>query len=143
MPDAERAAFPVGVNVIVLRDGKLLLGKRKSPGYHDGEWGLPGGHLERGEKVIDCGARELLEETGLTAKKLMFALTDNDIREDNVQYIHFCLLAEEVSGELALCEPDKCYEWGWFPLDDLPEPLFIGHRKLVRGFIVGKTFVEE
>jgi len=37
--------FHIGINVFVVRDKKLLLGKRKNV-YGAGTWGLPGGHLE-------------------------------------------------------------------------------------------------
>lgn len=54
----------VGVGVLILRDGKVLLGRRK--GSHGaGCWSAPGGHLEFGEAVEDCALREALEETGL------------------------------------------------------------------------------
>ncbi len=50
----------VGVGVLILRDGKVLLGRRK--GSHGaGCWSAPGGHLEFGEAVEDCALREALE----------------------------------------------------------------------------------
>lgn len=137
-----RPLFPVGVNIFVVRDGKLLLGKRQNPNYHDGEWGLPGGHLEEREQMSACAERELQEETGLTAKKFKFVIADNDVREQKFHYVHFGFLAEDAEGEVQNREPDKCYGWEWFPLDNLPNPLFIGHKKIIRGFIEQKTFIE-
>jgi len=136
-----RPLFPVGINVFVVRDGKILLGRRKSD-YHDGEWGVPGGHLEEGERMIACAARELTEETGLTADSFTFVITDNDPRQDKFHYIHLGFLADGVHGEPHLAEPDKCYGWEWFPLDNLPSPLFIGHKKIIEGFIAGVTFLD-
>ena len=137
-----RAHFPVGVNAIVMRDGELLLGKRKYPHYHDGGWGLPGGHLEYGEKLIDAVARELQEETGLKSKKFSFLVADNDTRGDGFHYIHFGFRAEEVSGEPQVMEPEKCYGWEWFPLTALPEPLFFGHQKMLRAIQQKLIFIE-
>lgn len=38
----------IGVGVLIFRDGKLLLGKRR--GSHGaGDWSAPGGHLEFGK----------------------------------------------------------------------------------------------
>lgn len=136
-----RPLFPIGVNVFVVRDGKLLLGKRKSE-YHDGEWGVPGGHLEEGELMVDCARRELEEETGLHAEHFTFVNVDNEPRVDGWHYVHFGFIAEGVTGELELREPDKCYEWGWFTLDELPEPIFIGHRHTIKGFIEKRAFTE-
>ena len=143
MPNG-RTHFPVGVNVFVVKDGKLLLGKRKDEsGYHDGEWGLPGGHLEFGEKMVETARRELEEETGLTAREFEWVNADNDTREGNTfHYVHFGFKAVDVEGEVRLMEPDRCYEWQWFPLDALPAPLFIGHYKQIEAFTGNKQFVE-
>lgn len=137
----ERPRFPVGVNVYVVRDGKLLLGRRKST-YHDGEWGLPGGHLERGEQMLACAARELMEETGIAAAGFEFINADNDARHDGAHYVHFGFAAVDSEGEPRLCEPDHCYGWEWFQLGALPSPLFIGHEKLIRAFVERVRFTE-
>ena len=127
--------------MFVIQDGKLLLGKRKGS-YHDGEWGLPGGHLEMREKIMDGAKRELEEETGLIAEELHFELVQNDIRQDNNHYIHFGIVADSVKGTLENKEPEKCYGWEYFPLNELPSPLFVGHKRLIEAFIEKKVFSE-
>ena len=51
----------IGVAVIVVREGRVLLGKRKNA-HGAGTWQFPGGHLEYGESIEDCARRELFEE---------------------------------------------------------------------------------
>jgi ADP-ribose pyrophosphatase YjhB (NUDIX family) len=54
----------VGVGAVILHDGQVLLVRRANPPLQ-GEWSLPGGALELGEKLRDGIAREVKEETGL------------------------------------------------------------------------------
>ena len=81
-----------------------------------GTWGLPGGHLEAGEGMADAVARELLEETGLTADHLEFSNITN--QKDGYVQVGFAVTG--VRGEPTLKEPDRCEEWKWFPLTQLP-----------------------
>jgi len=115
----------VGVGVFPLRDGKLLLGKRLNA-HGAGEWTTPGGHLEYGEGVLACAARELLEETGLSANSLRFEGVVNNLlgAVDKKHYVTLCVIAEDLTGTPEVREPDKCEGWEWFPLDALPSPLF-------------------
>jgi 8-oxo-dGTP diphosphatase len=54
----------VGVGAVIVRHGEVLLVRRAHPPLA-GEWSLPGGVLEVGEKLRDGVAREVREETGL------------------------------------------------------------------------------
>ncbi|MSO55634.1 MAG: NUDIX domain-containing protein [Acidobacteria bacterium] len=54
----------VGVGAVILRDGQVVLVKRRFEPLA-GQWSLPGGRLELGEPLEVGLAREMLEETGL------------------------------------------------------------------------------
>jgi 8-oxo-dGTP diphosphatase len=54
----------VGVGAVVVREGRALVVRRATEPLK-GEWSIPGGVLELGEKLREGVAREVLEETGL------------------------------------------------------------------------------
>lgn len=137
-----RDFFPVGVNAFVIREGKILLGERKDDWVGGGGWGLPGGHLEKGEQMKVRVAKELEEETGLCAQNFEFVALVNDYRDDK-HYIQVGFLAKEVDEkEPELREPDRCFEWKWFSLNALPEHIFVGHRGLLQAFLNRATFID-
>ena len=57
----------VGVGAVVV-DGERVLVVRRAHAPLAGEWSIPGGLLELGEKLREGCAREVLEETGLTVE---------------------------------------------------------------------------
>lgn len=114
----------VGVGVIVMKEGKLLLGQRK--GSHGaGTWCFPGGHLVFGEGLEECARREVMEETGLQIKNLRRAGFTNDFFEsEGKHYVTVFLFSDWAGGEVQLREPEKCSEWHWFGWNELPKPMF-------------------
>ena len=112
----------VGVGVLILRDGKVLLGRRRAATARC--WSAPGGHLEFGEAVEDCALREALEETGLALSELRHGPFSNDVFEGATTSPRSSWPVARRDAEARLMEPDKCDGWAWFDWADLPEPLF-------------------
>jgi len=122
----------VGVGVIIIKDDKILLGKRKNA-HGEGGWCYPGGHLEYGESWEACSRRETMEETGIAIKNIRFGGVTNDIFENEQKhYITICMVADFASGEVKLMESDKCEKWEWFEWDKLPRPLFLPTQNLLK-----------
>lgn len=120
---ADQLVPRVGIGVIVLKDGKVLLGKRR--GSHGaGEFASPGGHLEHLERFADCAAREVREETGLEIGPVRFLRVMNITQYAPRHYIDVAFAADWVSGEPEVREPDRIESWGWYDLAHLPSPLF-------------------
>lgn len=125
----------IGVGVCVIKDGRVLMGKRLNA-HGAGNWAFPGGHLEFGETLAQCAAREVAEETGLKITNVRRGPYTEDIFvAENKHYITIIILADYVSGTPHVLEPDKCQEWGWFDWNDLPQPLFLTFENLAKNNI--------
>lgn len=113
----------VGVGVMVLKEGKVLLSKRKGS-HGEGEWSFPGGHLEYMESFVDCAKRETREECGIEIKNIRFQFLANIIKYAPKHYIHVGVVADWQAGEPEVLEPHKAELWQWVELNNLPQPLF-------------------
>jgi 8-oxo-dGTP diphosphatase len=140
MSDPRQVATPqVGVGVIVVRDGKILLGLRR--GSHGaGTWALPGGHLEWGETVESCARREVKEETGLYLGVVSQGPYTNDVMAAEGKHYVTCFVeAAALAGEAQVLEPTKCERWTWFAWSAMPEKLFQPLMTLARSGYVPKN----
>lgn len=127
----------VACDLIVSKGNKVLMGKRGHV-FGEGTWALPGGHLEVNEKVGECAARELYEEVGIKPDKIELIGIINDVKDVIGQarhYIRFVFDVTSYSGIIANKEPDLCYGWEWVDKYNLPEPLFVGHVKILKHFL--------
>lgn len=125
---AEPKRWPrVGVGVIIVRGGKVLIGRRK--GSHGaGQYALPGGKLEWRETWRDCAVREILEETAidLSGVPVTYAYTCEAVIDDDNHWITVFMRAEVGEDvEATNTEPDKCEGWEWMDWGPtVPTPRF-------------------
>ena len=115
----------IGVGVLLWREKQLLLGERIVQDQQNC-WQFPGGHLEKGESVLECARREVLEETGLTIQASRhLGFTDKAFIVGQQEYITLLVSCVCHSGEAQTLEPEKCAGWQWFDYRKLPMPLFL------------------
>lgn len=98
---------------------EVLLSLRKNTGYRDGEYELPGGHVEANEDLMKAMVREAKEELLI------------DIKVEDLQIVHilhhykgnrinFILTTNNYEGVPSIGEPNECENLEWFDVDDLP-----------------------
>jgi 8-oxo-dGTP pyrophosphatase MutT (NUDIX family) len=122
----EQVLLFVGARAVLRDDaGRVLLIERIDNGY----WSLPAGAMELGESIAEAAARELHEETGLTATGVTpFALYTGAAHTVTNQWGHTYQLhvaafrVDGWRGEL-VTRTDETTDARFFPVDGLPEPL--------------------
>lgn len=105
----------LGVIAVVRRGNQVLLAQR-SRGSYLGKWGFPGGHVERGESIVEAGMRELMEETGVTAAPRCVLPHLDVIRhgDDGAIAFHYVLLpvlADWISGDGVAADDAAAVRW--------------------------------
>ena len=129
-----------GVGVMILNQGKILLGhrssKRKDTGgiFEPDTWTLPGGKQEYSETVFDTAIREIKEETNLDISQLEVFSVSDDFQADR-HFVTIEVIAKHYSGELRVMEPIKEDEWKWFSFDELPENLYSPSKKFIEKYL--------
>ena len=132
----------VGIGVMVFKDGKVLLGKRRGS-HGQGEYAWPGGHLEYMESFEQCAKREVREETGIEVTNVRFLRLMNLKHYAPKHYVDIGLMVDWLSGEPKVMEPDRIESWGWYDPEHLPWPLFNTIESYLEALKTGKNYFDE
>ena len=98
---------------------EVLLALRKNTGYRDGEYELPGGHVDTGEDLMQAMVREAKEE-------LLIDIKEADLKIAHILHhytgdrVNFILTTNVYEGIPSIGEPDKCEKLEWFDINELP-----------------------
>lgn len=105
------------VNAIIMKDGKVLLGRRNPEAkYYPHYWTFPGGKVDPGERLEDALKREVREETGLEIGVVRLIRYEEGFHDDH-HHIFFDFECNPVGGEITPCE--ELVEIKWFAPGDI------------------------
>lgn len=131
----ERYKSRIIVDLLITRkdengEEEILLSLRKNTGYKDGEYELPGGHVDEGEDLMGAMIREADEEL-----KIKIEREDIDIVHILHHYkggaLKFIIKANKYQGDLQIGEADVCEELKWFKVNSLPDNMNEKIRKAI------------
>ena len=130
----------VGVATVVVKDGKIAIGKDTRKG--EAIYGVPGGHWESGETLKDCALREVKEESGIEANNAQLISVYDFYRADKEKsYVTIGMKADYVSGEFSDLQDEGRLDWAWCaPEEALKLNLFPADRVLIERFLSGVVF---
>lgn len=122
------------VGVVCLRGDEVLLIRRGTP-PRQGEWSLPGGRIEPGEKAVDAALRELREETGVEVRIVgLIDVVDGMFPEIGRHYVLIDYAAVWTTGEPTA--GDDVVEARFFSLDDIDTLIDWGEtRRIIRAAV--------
>ena len=118
---------------------EVLLALRKNTGHNDGQYELPGGHVEEGEDLIQAMIREAKEELNIDLER-------KDLKIEHILHhykgnrLKFVISATDYKGNLQIGEPDKCERLEWFDVKRLPENLYEKSKKVLEEINKGIFF---
>lgn len=135
----ESVRLGVAVALIDLQ-GHLLLERRSDVGW----WGITGGRLDVGETPVECGLREIYEETGLTLAPEDLTLLSvygdphdgrilqyPDCRSHLVDIVYLSVLQNQPQLRLS----DESLELEFFSVEDLPNQIVPPARRPINDLI--------
>jgi 8-oxo-dGTP diphosphatase len=105
------------VSAGVVDDGRLLMVQEGKEEYR-GMWGLPGGRVEPGERIVDAIRREMLEETGLEVRVTGITRVVRYISMKGYHTMRFNFVVEPIGGELRV-DGEEILDARWMKYDEI------------------------
>ena len=124
---------------LIVRDGRVLLGKRTSQVRFAGMWDAFGGHREEGETPAHTLVRELFEELSIrvTAARFLHEYEDKDPTSKE-RYHHHLYLVTDWRG-LPRIANDEHSEIRWFSATELARVKLQAHLKKAAREVLAKN----
>ncbi|MBI4175697.1 MAG: NUDIX domain-containing protein [Candidatus Aenigmarchaeota archaeon] len=105
--------FRLAVKAFIVKDGKLLLIRRRWDDVHKPDkWDIPGGRLEPGEDPFEGLKREVKEEINMDGLETLMPIEIKHFTRDDGQKITMIIFLCRISpGKIGLSKEHREYRW--------------------------------
>ena len=149
-PNAPKTTMPahLGANAIIVKDGKLLLERRRD----SDTWGLVGGGVKKYEEPVQAIAREVWEELGLRIPKEQFqklAVYGEPgriaaYRDGSIWRMVIVVFRLELSGDVTLKISKDSRELRWFTPKELADvEIVVTHSDIVEDHFINRMNIQN
>lgn len=134
-----------GAGVVAIRDGRVCLVRQYRVVLGRVTLEIPAGKLEHDERGEDCAARELAEETGLSAEKLVHLATvlgSPGFTDEHTEVF----FAQGLSQGAAKPDEGEVVRVVWLPMEDVMRAIsegLIQDGKTVAGVLAARERLED
>lgn len=138
----EEFSVRLTVALMLIKDGKVLMIKRKNTGYMDDMYAFVGGHVEYGETLKEAMIREAKEEANIKLNEDDLKFVCLIRRGGHAKYINFFFMAENYNGTPIINEPDKCSDMQWYDINNIPENTIDSEKRAIYNYN-NKILIDE
>lgn len=135
---SEDRKFGLGVLLCIFNKdfSKILLLKRNKEKRmkNKADWGMVGGKMNPGEKIVQACIREAQEEIGLNFSEnnlKLIEIKETPFLTDIFHAVHF-VYATVLEENAKICINEESEEYKWFSLENIPEKTLDTKEDIIR-----------
>ena len=115
--EPKRFELRCAVHLLLVKDGKILVEKRKNREYCDGQYDLIASHILGNEDVYSAIIRTAKTEVNIEVKKEDLEIIQvMHQKSEDYEYINYFFIANKYTGKLNNNEPEFCEKLEWVDL---------------------------
>lgn len=139
MRSLDHKMYKLVSRAIIYDDQKRVLLAQRARGNGQGQWALVGGKPEKDETAAEAIVREVLEETGLAFKPVLFKEEISNAHDPHGDTWQVTYFAGNATGKLVLDAAENA-DAKYFSITDLDSlDIAFGHQRLIKEFLDSKN----
>ena len=131
------------VNVLIVKNNKVLLSRRQNKSWGNGKLVLPGGHVEENETPTTSMVREIKEELGVNINKNHLEFLCTAVRYRTQEKTVAQIFTINYDYNYYNNEPYQCSELVWSSILKLPKDIIDDYKIIIKeSYLNNKKYLE-